>query len=40
MKKCRIILLSILIFVLFLFTNNVYANDESEYSKKLLGMTP
>lgn len=36
MKKIRIILLSIFIFVLFLFTNRAYASNESEYSKKLL----
>lgn len=36
MKKIRIILLSIFVFILFLFTNNVYAANESEYSKKLL----
>lgn len=36
MKKIRIILLSIFVFVLFLFTNKVYAFNESEYSKKLL----
>ena len=36
MKKIRIILLSIFVFVLFLFTNKVYAANESEYSKKLL----
>lgn len=36
MKKIRLILLYIFVFILFLFTNKVYATDESEYSKKLL----